>query len=87
MMYRKLLMYRHHIFNKTDTGCTQSKMGVVRIFNRNRHSTDMDTTSMGAYVGDVSHLSRGYSHYISSFLKYQDDVTGRMQTRPFEERI
>jgi len=34
-----------------------------------------------------THLPRGYSSYISSFHEYQDDVTGRTQIRPFEERI
>jgi len=24
-------MHRHHIFNKTDTGCTQTKMGLVHV--------------------------------------------------------
>jgi len=63
-------------------------MGVAVCFEENRHSTDMDTTGMRLYlpVGDV-HLPRGYSHHISPYYKYKNDVTGRMQTNLFEERI
>ena len=51
---RKLWTRRHHIFSKTDTASTQNEMGVVLYFKENRHSTDMDTTGMGAYLGDVT---------------------------------
>jgi len=81
------LMYCHHIVNKTDTGCAQSKMGMAYILNQNRHGTDMDTTGNGGVPWQCTHLPPGYSHYISSCHKYQHDVTGRRQTRPFEERI
>jgi len=39
-----------------------------------KHRPDMDTMGMAANLSDA-HLSRGYSHYISSCHKYQDDVT------------
>jgi len=40
----KSFTHCHHVFRKTDTACTQSKMGVASYFSfkENRHSTDMD---------------------------------------------
>ena len=70
---------RHRIHTEQDVCGTY--------LNQNRHGTvSTYTTGMEAYLDDV-HLPRGYRHYISSCHKYHDDVTGRTQTRPFEERI
>jgi len=79
-----LWMRCHRIF-KTCMYTLQN--GCDNYFKETRHSTDIDTTGMGAYLGDVhhTHLPREYKHYISSCHKYQDDVTGRTQTRLFQE--
>jgi len=34
-----------------------------------------------------THIPRGCNHYVSTCHEFQDGVTGRTQTRPFEERI
>jgi len=82
----KLWTSCHHIF-KTRMYTLQDGCGTY--FKENRLSTDMDTTGMGAYLGDVhhTHLPRECKHYISSCHKYQDDVTGGTQTSPFEEQV
>ena len=40
-------------FRKTDTVCTQSMKDVASYSQENRHITEMGTTVMEAYLGDV----------------------------------
>ena len=51
----KLLMHRHHIFTKQTQHVHRARWVSHHNFKQNRHGTDMDTTDMEAYLGDVLH--------------------------------
>jgi len=71
----KLLMYCHHIVNKTDTGCAQSKMGMAYILTKTGTARTWTRRVMGAYLGNV------HTFHVNTVIIFLHVTNTRMMSR------